>query len=75
MIHQPLGGVQGQATEIINEAKEIEKTRNDIYNLIAQRTKQSLEKIAADCERDRWLRASEALDYGIIDSVIPITWD
>lgn len=75
MIHQPLGGVQGQATEIINEAKEIEKTRNEIYNLMAQRTKQPLEKIAVDCERDHWLRASEALDYGIIDSIIPITWD
>lgn len=75
MIHQPLGGCRGQATDILIEAEEIQKLRKEIYELIAQRTKQSYDKVAADCERDHWLTAKEALSYGIIDKIIPINRD
>lgn len=75
MVHQPLGGARGQATDILIEAEEIKKLRDEIYGLISQRTKQPLDKIAADCERDHWLTAQEALEYGIIDHIVPVTRD
>ena len=70
MIHQPSGGAQGQATDIEIQAREIIKTREQLNRLYAERTGQSVEKIAADMERDRWMNPAEALDYGLIDQVL-----
>lgn len=70
MIHQPLGGAQGQATDIEIHAREILKTREQLNRILAERTGQSLEKIQADTERDYFMSASEAATYGLIDQVI-----
>ena len=70
MIHQPLGGTQGQATEIENHAREILKTREQLNKILAERTGQPLEKIERDTERDYYLSADEAKEYGLVDQVI-----
>jgi ATP-dependent Clp protease protease subunit len=70
MIHQPSGGAQGQATDIEIQAREILKLRESLNNILAERTGQSLEKIRADSERDYFMSADEARDYGLIDQVI-----
>ena len=70
MIHQPLGGAQGQATDIEIHAREILKTREQLNCILAERTGQSLEKIQADTERDYFMSAAEASTYGLIDQVI-----
>ena len=70
LIHQPLGGAQGQATEILIAAREIEKTRTELFNIIATHTGQSLEKVAADGERDYWMTAEEAQAYGMVDEIL-----
>lgn len=70
MIHQPLGGARGQATEIEIHAREILKTRERLNVILAERTGQPLEKIRHDTERDYYLSAQEAKDYGLVDSVI-----
>jgi ATP-dependent Clp protease protease subunit len=70
MIHQPLGGMQGQATEIEIHAREILKTRERLNKILAERTGQPLEKIQHDTERDYFLSAEEAKDYGLVDQVI-----
>ncbi|MBE6787695.1 MAG: ATP-dependent Clp endopeptidase proteolytic subunit ClpP [Ruminococcaceae bacterium] len=70
MIHQPLGGAQGQATEILIHAKHIEKTRENLNKILAENTGKSLEEIARDTERDNFMSAAEACDYGLIDKVI-----
>lgn len=70
MIHQPLGGAQGQATEILIHAKHIEKTRANLNRILAENTGKSLEEIARDTERDNFMSAQEACDYGLIDKVI-----
>jgi ATP-dependent Clp protease protease subunit len=70
MIHQPLGGTQGQATEIEIHAREILKTREQLNKILAERTGQPLEKIERDTERDYYLSADEAKDYGLVDQVI-----
>ena len=70
MIHQPLGGTQGQATEIEIHAREILKTREQLNRILSERTGQPLEKIQHDTERDYFLSADEAKDYGLIDQVI-----
>lgn len=70
MIHQPLGGAQGQATEIEIQAREILKTRERLNAVLAERTGQPLEKIARDCERDYYLTSDEAKEYGLIDTVV-----
>ena len=70
MIHQPSGGAQGQATDIEIQAREIIKTREQLNRLYAERTGQSVEKIAADMERDLFKSPAEARDYGLIDQVI-----
>ena len=75
MIHQPLGGCQGQATEIAIEYEEMMRVRTELYDLIVQRTKQPIEKVRQDCERDHWLTAEQAKEYGIIDEVIKIVRD
>lgn len=70
MIHQPLGGTQGQATEIEIHAREILKTREQLNKILAERTGQPLEKIERDTERDYYLSAAESAEYGLIDKVL-----
>jgi ATP-dependent Clp protease protease subunit len=70
MIHQPLGGARGQATEIEIHAREIIKTRERLNKILAERTGQPLEKIQNDTERDYFLSADEAKEYGLVDQVI-----
>ncbi len=70
MIHQPLGGAQGQATEIQIAAEHILKTRQKLNGILAERTGKSLEVIAADTERDNFMSAQEAAEYGLIDRVV-----
>ena len=70
MIHQPLGGVQGQASDIIIAAKEIEKTRTELCSIIAEHSGQSFERILADADRDFWMTAQEAKDYGMVDEIL-----
>ena len=70
MIHQPLGGMEGQASDIEIHAREIIKTRQKLNEILAERTKQPLEKIEADTDRDYFMTADEALKYGILDKII-----
>lgn len=70
MIHQPLGGFQGQATDIEIHAKEILKLKDDLNRMMAKHTGQPLEKLAEDVERDYFLSAQAACDYGIVDKVL-----
>lgn len=70
MIHQPLGGVQGQASDILIEAKEIEKLRKELFSIIAEHSGQAYERVAADGERNFWMTAYEAMDYGMVDRVL-----
>ena len=70
MIHQPLGGVKGQASDIEITAREIAKTKRELYEIISSHSGVAIEKIAADADRDYWLTASEAQEYGLIDNVL-----
>ena len=70
MIHQPLGGFQGQATDIEIHAKYILSLREQLYKLMAQHTGRSVEEIARDSERDNFLTAKDAVEYGLIDQVL-----
>ena len=70
MIHQPLGGAQGQATEIEIAANHILKTREKLNRILAERTGQSIERIQKDTDRDNFLTADEAKEYGLIDHVM-----
>lgn len=70
MIHQPLGGYQGQATDIEIHAREILKVKARMNELMAQHTGQSLEQIERDTERDRFMTAEESVEYGLVDSIL-----
>jgi len=70
MIHQPLGGASGQATEIKIAAEHILKIRDNLNKILSKNTKQSLDKIKEDTERDNFMDANEALEYGIVDKII-----
>lgn len=70
MIHQPLGGAQGQATEIEIAAKHILKTRNTLNKILAERTGQTLKVIARDTDRDNYMSAEEAVKYGLVDAIM-----
>lgn len=70
MIHQPLGGAQGQATEIKIIADQILKTREKLNQILAENTGKPIEQIAIDTERDNYLTAQEAMDYGLVDKVL-----
>ena len=70
LIHQPLSGVRGVATEIEIHARELEKTRARINEIIAEATGQTLERISKDTDRDYWMNAREAVDYGLIVKII-----
>jgi ATP-dependent Clp protease protease subunit len=70
MVHQPLGGAQGQASDIEIQAKEILRLRDVLNNILASNTGQPLEQIALDTDRDRYMTAQEAKDYGLVDTVM-----
>lgn len=70
MIHQPSGGAQGQQTEIEIVAEEIKKTRRELNQILSDASGQPIEKVQADTERDNYLAAAEALDYGLIDRIV-----
>ena len=70
MIHQPLGGVQGQASDIEIEAKEIQKFKKELYTIISNHSHTPYEKVWADCDRNYWMTAEEAKEYGMIDAVL-----
>ena len=69
MIHQPLGGIQGQASDIEITAKEILKLKEELYQIISDKSGKSMEQIRKDADRDHWMTAAEALEYGMIDKV------
>ncbi len=70
MLHQPLGGTQGQASDIEIQAKEIIRLKRLLYEILARHTDKSIEQIENDADRDYWLSAQEAKDYGIVDNVL-----
>ena len=70
MIHQPLGGAQGQASDILIAAQEIEKIKKELYSIISEHSGQPIERIYADGDRDFWLNSQEALEYGMIDEIL-----
>jgi len=69
-LHQPIGGAQGQATDIEIQANEILRLRDKLNSILASHTGQSIDKIKSDTERDYWLTAKEAVDYGLVDKVL-----
>jgi ATP-dependent Clp protease protease subunit len=73
MIHQPMGGAQGQATDIEITAREILKLRAELYEIIAEHSGNTLEKVEKDSDRDYWMTAKEAFDYGMIDEILDRT--
>ena len=70
MIHQPLGGVQGQASDIEIEAREIQKLKKELYTIIAEHSHTDYDKVWADSDRNYWMTAEEAREYGMIDQVM-----
>lgn len=70
MIHQPLGGVQGQASDIEIEAKEIIRIKQELSQIIADHSGKSLDEVIADSDRNKWMSADEAKNYGLVDNVI-----
>jgi ATP-dependent Clp protease protease subunit len=70
MIHQPMGGAQGQASDIEITAREIQKLKKELYTIIADHSGNTIEKIEKDSDRDYWMTAKEALEYGMIDRVL-----
>lgn len=70
MIHQPMGGAQGQASDIEITAREIQKLKKELYEIIASHSGQPFEKVEADSDRDYWMTSQEAKDYGMIDEVL-----
>ena len=69
MIHQPLGGASGQATEIQIMAQHIQKTKEKLTKILSKNSGQPFEKVLADCERDNYMSAEEALEYGLVDKI------
>ena len=70
MIHQPMGGAQGQASDIEITAREIQKLKKELYSIIAEHSHTDFDKVWADSDRDYWMTAQEALEYGMIDRVM-----
>ncbi len=70
MIHQPMGGVEGQASDIEITAREIKKLKNDLYTIISDHSGQTLKQIEKDADRDYWMTAEEAVKYGMIDEIL-----
>jgi ATP-dependent Clp protease protease subunit len=73
MIHQPMGGFEGQASDIEIQAREILKIKNELYEIIALHTGNLVEKVAKDADRDHWMTSSEAKEYGMIDEILQKT--
>ena len=70
MIHQPLGGAHGQASDIEITAKEIKKLKNELYEIIANHSNKTFDQVYEDGDRDYWMTSSEAKDYGMLDEVL-----
>jgi ATP-dependent Clp protease protease subunit len=70
MIHQPLGGAQGQASDIEITYREISKLKTELYNIISAHSGQPFERVEKDSDRDHWMTAAEAREYGMIDEVL-----
>ena len=70
MIHQPMGGAEGQASDIEITAREIQKLKKELYEIIAKHSNQTYEKVWADSDRDYWMTAQEAKDYGMVDEIL-----
>lgn len=70
MIHQPLTGVEGQASDVMIVAREVERTREELYRIISEHSGQPYEKVFADADRNYWMNAGEAVSYGMVDSVL-----
>lgn len=70
MIHQPMGGAQGQASDIEITAREIKKLKHELYNIIAEHSGQPFDRVERDSDRDYWMTSQEALEYGMIDKVL-----
>jgi ATP-dependent Clp protease protease subunit len=70
MIHQPLGGVSGQAADIEITAREILKLKDELYQIVSKHSNQSLKKVTSDSDRDYWMKSDEALKYGMVDEVL-----
>jgi ATP-dependent Clp protease protease subunit len=70
MMHQPSAGAGGQASDIEITVNEVKKVKQELYEIIAYHTDQPVEKVAIDCDRDKWLTSTEAKDYGLIDEVL-----
>ena len=70
MIHQPLGGVHGQAEDILIEAREIDKCRSELYDIISRHSGQSYDKVFNDADRNYWMTADQAREYGMIDRIL-----
>ncbi len=69
MIHQPMGGMQGQASDMEIEVKEINKLKQELYQILSDKSGQSMKQITKDCDRDHWFTAAEAKEYGLIDDI------
>lgn len=70
MIHQPMGGAQGQASDIEITAREIMKIKNELYAIIAEHSGQPIAKVEKDSDRDHWMTSEEAVKYGMIDEIL-----
>jgi ATP-dependent Clp protease protease subunit len=70
MIHQPLGGAQGQASDIEITAREIQKLKKELYDIIAKHSGKDYETVWKDSDRDYWMTAQEAKDYGMVDEIL-----
>ncbi|MDZ7807331.1 MAG: ATP-dependent Clp protease proteolytic subunit [Gracilimonas sp.] len=73
MIHQPLGGTQGQASDIEIEAREIIRVKEELSQILADHSDQTIEQIMEDSDRNKWMTAQEAVDYGLVDNLIAKT--
>ena len=70
MIHQPMGGVKGQASDILIEAREIDRTKEELFAIMATHTGKTLEQIYCDADRDFWMTSSQAVEYGMVDRIL-----
>lgn len=70
LIHQPLGEAQGQVSDLLIVAKEVERTRQELVSLISEHSGQPYDKVFADCDRDYWMTATEAVEYGMVDRIL-----
>jgi ATP-dependent Clp protease protease subunit len=75
LLHQPLGGVRGQASDISIEAEEILKMRERLNRIIARETGQSIERVINDTERNFWMNAEQAIEYGLVTKIVPTACD